>query len=344
VTAAPTGGTQSIAIVDAYDDPFAGPDLAYFSAQFGLNFNPDLLQVVYENGTVPPTDLTGGWEIEESLDIEYSHAMAPNATIYLVEAQSNYYSDLLTAVEIANNLVRCGKTEQDPNTYVVGTCPTSSTGKGEVSMSWGGAEFSGETSDDSTFSQTGVVYFASAGDGPGTFWPCTSPDVVCVGGTTVRRSPETGNFISEAAWNDTGGGDSAYETIPSYQSSVSSIVGSWRGVPDVSSDANPITGVWVWDSFGYALDIYEEPSNSAGWYVVGGTSAGSPLWAGIVNHAGGFSATSTAELTKLYSHLGTSSDFRDVQSAFCGPYQGYTSVVGYDFCTGIGSDQGYTGK
>jgi kumamolisin len=344
VSTDPTGGSKSIAIVDAYDDPMAGPDLAYFSAQFGLPFNPGQLQVVYENGVVPPTDLTGGWELEESLDIEMAHAMAPNATIYLVETASNYDSDLLTGVEIASNLVRCGNTEQNLETYAVGTCPTSSTGTGEVSMSWGGTEYSTETDYDTDFKTTGVVYFASAGDAPGTEWPCVSPNVVCVGGTTIRRDPSTGAFIDEDAWNETGGGLSLYEKTPSYQSSISSIVGTARGVPDVSLDANPLTGAWIWDSFGFVLDPYEEPVNSAGWYIVGGTSLGTPTWAGIVNHAGAFEAGTNAELTVMYKNMATSADYRDITYGFCGPYQGYAPATGWDFCTGIGSDQGYKGK
>jgi kumamolisin len=344
VTTPPTGGSRSIAIVDAFDDPFAGPDLAYFSSQFGLPFDPAQLQVVYEDGIEPTVDTTGGWELEESLDVQYSHAMAPSATIYLVEAQSNSLADLLTSVEIASNLVRCGATEQNLTTLEVGTCPTSSTGKGEVSMSWGGGEFSSETSYDSVFTTAGVVYFASAGDSPGTIWPSTSPNVVAAGGTTIRRSPSTGNFIDEAAWDSAGGGDSLYEARPSYQSSISSIVGSARGVPDISLDSNPITGVWVWDSFGYALSVYDEALANAGWFIVGGTSVASPNWAGIVNRAGAFAATSNAELTTIYKNLGVAADFRDITLGYCGPYDGYAAITGWDPCTGVGSDQGYSGK
>ena len=159
-TNTPSGGSQTIAIVDAYDDPNAAADLAAFSAQFGLaapNFH-----VVYASGPEPPIDPTGGWEIEESLDIEYAHAMAPNAILYLVEANSNYDSDLYPAVLVASNLVMCGKT----------TCHGPSKGRGEVSMSWGGAEFSSETSLDAFFTSPGVVYFAAAGDAPGVIYPC----------------------------------------------------------------------------------------------------------------------------------------------------------------------------
>ncbi len=347
VTTPPTGGSKAIAIVDAYDDPFLGPDLAYFSSQFGLSFDPAQFQVYYEDGSVPGVDSTGGWEIEESLDVEAAHAMAPSATIYLVEAQSNSYADLLTSVEIASNLVRCGQTEQNLSTLTVGTCPTTSTGTGEVSMSWGGSEFSVETSYDSYFTTTGVVYVAAAGDNPGTDWPCTSPNAVCAGGTTIRRNPSTGSFISEASWDLAGGGDSLYEAIPSYQSSISSIVGTARGVPDVSSDSNPVTGLWVYDSFGYALSGGEGAVDE-GWYIVGGTSAATPTWAGVVNNAAtrgsSFAASTNAELTKMYTNKAVTTDFHDITLGYCGPYVGYAAASGWDPCAGIGSIYGYTGK
>ena len=143
-----------------------------------------------------------------TLDIEYAHAMAPNATLYLVEANSNYYSDLLPAVQVASNLVACGQTT---------TCPANSRGRGEVSMSWGGGEFPQETSLDSYFTGSGVVYFASAGDSAGVIYPCASPNVVCAGGTSTARNQNTGNLIGEIAWSDAGGGVSLYEPIPGYQ-------------------------------------------------------------------------------------------------------------------------------
>jgi hypothetical protein len=109
-TNTPNGGSQTIAIVDAFDDPRAALDLAKFSSQFGLPFDASKFKVVYAQGTQPPTDPTGGWEVEESLDIEYAHAMAPNAMLYLVEANSNYDTDLYGAVLVATNLIRCGQT------------------------------------------------------------------------------------------------------------------------------------------------------------------------------------------------------------------------------------------
>jgi len=122
--------------------------------------------VVYAGGSAPPVDPTGGWELEEALDIEYAHAMAPHARLYLVEAASNYDSDLFAAIQVANNLVVCGRTS---------SCPLGSRGRGEVSMSWGGGEFPQEASLDGYFTAPGVVYFAAAGDYPGVIYPCASP-------------------------------------------------------------------------------------------------------------------------------------------------------------------------
>jgi len=330
----PSGGSKSIAIVDAYDDPWAGPDLAYFSAQFGLPFKPSQLQVVYASGSQPPIDITGGWEVEESLDIEYAHAMAPSARIYLVEADSNYFADLQTAVTVATNLVQCGQTT---------TC-VSITGAGEVSMSWGGGEFSTETSYDSSFTMTNVVFFASSGDFPGTSWPCTSVNVVCVGGTSTRRNASLA-FLGQSTWTEGGGGVSPYEPKPSYQTGVTG-TGTKRSVPDLSFDANPDTGVWVWDS-----NYFEEAGG--GWFLVGGTSLSSPSLAGIVNNAAGrsggsFAANSAAELTKIYTNRAVTADFAHPSfGGFCGSYEGSTATTtlgSWDPCTGIGYPKGYAGK
>ncbi|MGA2602244.1 MAG: hypothetical protein ABSH09_35200, partial [Bryobacteraceae bacterium] len=308
VSTNPSGGSKAIAIVDAYDDPNAYADLQFFSTQFGLTpITPATFQVVYAppggsppgsctgSATQPPSAMNTGWDVEESLDIEWSHAMAPGATIYLVEAQSSSNSDLFCAVSVASTLV-------------------SAAGGGEVSMSWGGGEFPSETTYDAVFTTPKVVYFASSGDNPGVYYPSASPNVVSVGGTSVSYDANNGAFIGENTWQSSGGGASAYESRPSYQASVSFIVGSQRGVPDVSSDGNPYTGVWVWDSL-------EGPY----WYTVGGTSVSSPTWAGIVNTAGTFAASSNAELSKLYADLSGGLGFgylTDIVLGDCGPYVG----------------------
>jgi kumamolisin len=309
VTVNNAGGAKMIAIVDAYDAPNAASDLATFSTQFGLpaaNF-----QTVYASGSKPPYD--SGWEMEESLDVQWAHAMAPQAKIVLVEAASNSFSDLMVAEDVASKMVNAA-------------------GGGEVSNSWGASEFSGETGYDSHFVKASVVFVASTGDSPGTSWPGTSPNVVAAGGTTVRRNPSTGMYLSEFPWDSAGSGFSSVEARPSYQAGIAAIVGNTRGVPDLSFDSNPITGVWVLDTDG------------GGWFIVGGTSVASPALAGIINLAGGFATSTNAELTTMYGNLGVATVFRDITSGFCGPYAGYSGVKGWDPCTGLGVDKGKKGK
>jgi subtilase family serine protease len=251
--------------------------------------------------------------LEESLDVQWAHAMAPNAKIVLVEAASNSLTDLLIAEDVASQMVNAA-------------------GGGEVSNSWGASEFSGETGYDSHFVKANVVFFASSGDSPGTSWPGVSPDVVSAGGTTVRRNPSSGSYLSEYPWDSAGGGRSSLEGRPSYQSGISTIVGSARGVPDLSFDSNPITGVWVRDT------------NGGGWYIVGGTSVASPSLAGIINSAGSFHTSTNDELTMIYGNIAITTDFRDITTGYCGPYAGYSGVKGWDFCTGVGVVKGKVGK
>ena len=313
-----SGGTQVIAIVDAYDYPTAENDLNVFSLQFGLppcTTANGCFKKVFANGSKPRANC--GWAQEASLDIEWAHAMAPGADIILVEAKSNSFSDLFQAVDVASKLV------------------TSDGSLGEVSMSWGGSEFSSETGYDSHFTTAGVVYFAASGDTGGkTIYPGVSPNVVSAGGTTLHREAN-GNFLSETGWSGSGGGKSLYENRPSYQDgvSVSSIVGAKRGVPDFSFDADPNSGVSVYDS--------TLCQGVSGWLVFGGTSVASPALAGIVNLAGHFYASSNTELTTIYSDMSNSSDFRDITSGTAGSFN---ATTGWDFVTGVGSNQGTNGK
>jgi subtilase family serine protease len=328
-TNTPSGGSGAIALVDAFDYPTAAADLEYFSAQFGLPFSSGGFQVVYAQGSVPPVDPTGSWELEEALDIEYSHAMAPNAKLYLVEANSNAFSDLFQAVIVAGNLVNCGRTT---------SCPAHSRRTGEVSMSWGGSEFATETEYDSLFQAPGVVYVGSAGDDPGVLYPCVSPNVVCAGGTSVARSPVNGNLIAEIAWSDAGGGISAYEPSPGYQATdpqVAYQLDGARGVPDISADANPNTGAWLWTS--YPL------GGETGWFIVGGTSLAAPALAGIINASGNFARSSSAELYNLYS-LNPHFAFNDITYGACGFYSGTFSAQGWDLGTGFGSPRNLSGR
>ena len=307
-TSLPTGGSGVIVIVDAYDYPSAAADLATFSTTFGLpqaNFT-----VQYASGRKPSNGCRSGWQGEEALDIEWAHAMAPNAQIVLMEASSASNTALYQAVTAANSYIAAHG------------------GKGEVSMSWGGSETSGETSSDHYFTQSGVVYFASSGDSPGVIYPSSSVNVVSAGGTQVNRSG--GNYTNQTAWSSGGGGASKYESRPSFQNSIQSIVGTKRGTPDLSFDSSGGSPVAVYNSNCYR-----------GWLQVYGTSVASPSLAGIINAAGQFKSSSNAENTLIYSNMGYTAYFTDILSGSCGTH---SAATGWDFCTGVGVDKGLVGK
>lgn len=311
------GGANVIAIVDAFHYPTALNDFNVFSAQFGLpketSTDPlaptnKVFQVVYASGSKPRSNC--GWAQEAALDIEWAHAMAPSAKIVLVEAASNSFANLFGAVDVASTLA----------------------GAKEVSMSWGGSEFSTEASNDFHFTQTsGVVFFASSGDTGGTtIYPSASPYVVAAGGTSVQTNG-SGVFLSESGWSGSGGGPSIYESRPPYQSTIFNIVGPARGIPDISSDSDPNTGVSVFDS--------TRCQGLGGWLVFGGTSVASPCLAGMTNLAGHFYLNSTTELTNVYAGLG-GPNYRDITSGSAGSF---SCTTGWDFVTGVGTPQGTGG-
>jgi len=319
VTTLPTGGSKAVYLVDAYDDPTAANDLGVYSAQFGLPaITGSNFQVVYAGGSKPPQDSTGGWELEESLDIEMAHAMAPNATVVLVEAQSNSTKDLLAAEKVAATMAAAG-------------------GGGEISNSWGESEFTGEGKYEKDFVSANTVFFASTGDSAGTIFPSVLQNVVGAGGTSINRNFSTHDFVSQTTWTSGGGGSSSGIKIPKYQKPVKAVVGTMRGVPDFSFDANPSTGVVIYDTTPYNGTVEN-------WTVVGGTSVASPALAASVNAAGSFAASTKAELTLVYKGYTNASNWTDITSGNCGNNGGATALVGYDFCTGIGVPNGYGGK
>jgi hypothetical protein len=338
------GSGQTIAIVDAYNDPNILGDLNVFDQAYALA--PGSSQTLYQhygaaasfvtvynqNGQVinpsntsVPVDSTGGWEVEESLDVEWAHAIAPSAKIDLIvvgsagEAGGPTLTDLFTGARAAAGL---------PGVSVVSMSWTAAGSNGAPS------EFSGETSYDSYFTtpsgHQGVTFLGATGDqgAPGGY-PAYSPNVVAVGGTTLQLNASDA-IQSEAAWSGSGGGISPYEAEPAYQQGVQST--GHRTVPDVAFDADPNTGVAVYDSF-----------NASGWEQIGGTSLATPCWAGLIaiaNQGRGLqglatlnsSTNPTQTLTALYSL--PSSDFHDITSGSNGTY---SAGAGYDLVTGLGS-------
>jgi Subtilase family len=332
-----TGAGQTIAIIDAYSQPDLRPttdpnytnlsinsDLYDFDQLFGLPDPPSFIKLNENGGTTLPTAYDPNWAIEQSLDVEWVHAIAPLANIVLVEASTSNEADLFTAaVNTARNL---------PGVDV-------------VSMSFGEGEFAGETAYDSLFTtpanHQGITFMASTGDGGAaeTSYPGFSPNVVAVGGTAITTGDTLSDYGTETVWNDqygaTGGGVSFYEPKPSYQSAVTQSATN-RTVPDVSFDAAVTTGVYVLDT--------SQPGGG-GYYEVGGTSLATPCWGGLIaiadqaraqiglNSLDGPSQT----LPRLYQL--SSSDYHDVlagQNAF-NSYFGYSAGPGYDLDTGRGT-------
>ncbi len=303
-TSSTAGTGQTIAIVDAYDDPTAESDLGVFSSTFGLpactTSNGCFKKVNQTGGTSYPRK-NSGWALEISLDVQWAHAIAPGAKILLVEASTNSFTNLLSAEDYA------------------------SAHANYVSNSWGGGEFSGETAYDSHFSRAGVSFFASAGDsGLPAQYPSASPNLISVGGTTLNFSG--GTFTSETGWSRGGGGCSAYETANLAQSSFSQYgqvnCGGTRATPDVSLDADPASGVSVYDTTSY--------NGQSGWFVVGGTSVSSPMWAARSADSG-----QVVNASYVYANNIT---FRDITSG----NNGAPCLSGYDLCTGRGSWTGTT--
>lgn len=303
-----TGKGQTIAIIDAYGSPTITNDLAVFCNQFGLP-SADLT-IAYPGGKTEKTSV--GWALETSLDVEWAHAIAPEAKILLVVARSASISDLITAIDYAT-----------------------SQGVQVVSNSWGGSEFSSEASYESHFQHSGTVYVASSGDnGAGVQWPAASPNVLAVGGTTLTLDSNN-NYRSESGWAGSGGGLSAYMSMPSYQSNWSTIVGSRRGVPDVAFNADPNTGVAVYYS--------TKHNGQSGWFEVGGTSFSAPAWAAIIALAdqGRTSPLNGIDtITNLYNLAGTTRDYIKNYNDITQGSNGYHAQAGYDLVTGIGSLKG----
>ncbi len=300
------GSGQTIAIVDAYHDPYIAQDLQNFDRQFGLPAPPSFRQYYYGSAN----NINDGWSFETALDVEWAHAIAPKANILLIEAASSSGQDMYTAV----NWVR------------------QQAGVSVVSMSWGAPEWSGETGADGYLrtpsGHNGITFVASAGDQGGQrLFPAMSPNVVAVGGT-VLSADGSGNYQRESAWSAGGGGVSNYEGEPGFQRSVQSY--GRRSGPDVAYNAG--TGVYV---------AWTKPSSrQQGWYSATGTSAGAPQWAAIIAIADQIRVAAgehtldgaSQTLYGLYNSAMTG-DFHDITSGS----NGYAARSGYDLATGRGT-------
>jgi subtilase family serine protease len=294
------GGHGTIAIIGAYNDSLIESDLNDFSAQFNLPLCTTKNGCFEKHVMSKTAKDDSGWDMETTLDVEWAHAIAPRAKILLVEATTPSGANFLKAID-----------------YAVKRKDVVS-----VSMSWGGAEFPEEVSLDSHFAKSSAIFFASSGDnGTGASWPASSPYVIGVGGTSLSFNTN-GTLKKETAWGGSGGGVSAYEKQPPYQSDYSiPKAGGMRAIPDVSYDADPASGFPI--------------IRSGTWRTVGGTSAGAPQWAAIATLGTNISNS------RFYADKAGSNNtkyFRDIVSGTNGSC-GYIcdARTHYDYITGLGS-------
>ena len=324
------GAGQTIAIVDAVGNAAANgssiaTDLNAFSSYYGLpqcnSANPCLQPII--SMSTNPTKIAG-WEIETALDIQWAHAIAPAATIVLVQAASDSASDLFAAVKRAQAIP----------------------GVVAISMSWGALEFASETQYDSLFSSApGIAYFAATGDNgdkanfQSTMYPAASPYVTAVGGTTITSLNAP---VSEIAWTHGGGGYSKYELQPLFQSAFLNATNDptlllnqgHRSLPDVSYNAGTPVGIVV----------------NGTWQAVAGTSAAAPQWAAIAARVAHYLQTQGTSLPAQLAVVGSfnsvlyqvklNSAFQDIvsgnNSAGNLPCGVCSATTGYDDLTGLG--------
>ena len=298
-------GTPTIAVVDATDDPNIESDLAAFDQQFGLpactTANGCFRKVDQNGGTSYPSGTS--WHLEIALDVEMAHAICQSCKIILVEAATASMANL-------------GKAENEAVAL----------GANVVSNSYGGGEFSGESSYDTAYyKHPGVAITVSSGDsGYGVEYPAASQYVTAVGGTTLTLNAD-GTYKSEAAWSGSGSGCSAYEMKPAWQTDTGC---TNRTVADVSADADPNSGAAIYDSVG--------ATNGKAWFQVGGTSLSAPLVGAVYALTGAATTFGSAP----YASPTLLNDVVAGSNGTCSTAYLCTSGAGYDGPTGLGTPHG----
>jgi subtilase family serine protease len=308
------GGGQTVAIVDAYDNPNAEADLAVYRSRFGLapcTTANGCFRKVNQRGQAGPYPAGNvGWGQEIALDLDMVSAVCPACHVLLVESDSNQFSDLATAVDTAAAM-----------------------GANAISNSYGANEFSSEATLQSHYNHPGVAITVSSGDnGYGVEFPAASAYVTAVGGTRLSRATTTRGW-TESAWTGAGSGCSSYIAKPSWQTDTGC---ARRSVADVSAVADPSTGVAVYDSYG--------SSGGANWFVFGGTSVAAPIIAAVYAVAGNAGSLTYASFP--YAHASSLWDITSGSNGRCGKGRNTaalylcTARIGYDGPTGMGTPSG----
>ena len=306
--------TVTVAVVDAYDDPNLESDLGVYRSTYGLpacTTANGCFKKVGQNGTASLPKTNASWGQETSLDVDMVSANCPSCHILVVEANSASFANLSAGVNTAANL-----------------------GAVAISNSYGGAESAGESAYASAYNHPGIAVTASSGDsGYGAQSPASYGTVVAVGGTSLSVSGSGSgpySYGSETAWSGAGSGCSAYETQPTWQTGTAAAAAcSKRVIADVSYDADPNTGVAVYDTFAYR--------GQSGWLVFGGTSVASPAIASIYARGGNLAGVPTAY---TYGHASSLHDVVGGSNGTCSATYLCNAVAGYDGPTGLGSPNG----
>ncbi|MCQ4079046.1 S53 family peptidase [Streptomyces sp. RB6PN25] len=349
-----TGKGRTIVIVDSFGSPTIQNDLHVFDKQWGL---PDTNVDVVKWGSVPPfnpgdSDMSG-WAGETTLDVEYAHAIAPDARIVLVETG-------VSETEGTQGFPEMMDAEKAMIDHGVGDVISQSFGATENTFPGSAqGDYSSLTSLRYAFkdaAEHGVTVLGASGDNGATdaeldgttlypyrvnSWPSSDPLVTSVGGSQLLLDDQGNRLSPDKVWNDGygagGGGVSAVFPRPSYQSGVSSVVGSHRGTPDISMSAAVDGAAWTYSSY--------DPSQT-GWGLVGGTSEATPIFSGVValadqlaGHRLGLINPALYTLARLPSRVSGLVDIDSGNNSF-GGVTGYTAGPGYDLASGLGTVNG----
>lgn len=298
------GAGQTVAIVDAYDDPTAEADLGVYRSTYGLaacTTANGCFKKVGQTGTSKLPRVNTGWAQEISLDLDMVSAACPGCHILLVEGSSASFANLAAAVNTA----------------------AATAGVVAISNSYGG----GDQAELSAYNHPGIAITASTGDaGYGVQSPASFPHVIAVGGTSLNRN---GGLFTESAWSGAGSGCSTVNAKPSWQTSATSCGG--KANADVSAVADPNTGVAVYDS--------TANQGVKGWLVFGGTSASSPI-IGSAYALGGNLAGYPAQYT--WAHTSGLTDVTSGSNGSCPTSVWCNAGTGWDGPTGLGTPKGLT--
>lgn len=314
----------TIAIVVAYTYPNLLNDLNIYWTN-NINYGPDSIPPKVNIYTTPGATQNVGWGQEECLDVQLVCTVNPNANIWVVEAKTANISDMIVAVNYATQVIKADV----------------------VSMSWGNTDSIYNNAYNTSFSNPSVTYCAATGDNNSVCWPAVQSNCLAVGGTSLLWTPNSSSVQrTEYTWNGAGCGYSRTIPQPSYQKLVSTIAHIYRVVPDISLIANPVTSVYT---------VYD-----GSWFSVGGTSVSTPIMAGIISIANQqrFNQNKSA-LTSVFPNANNiqnylyntilssptkyKNDFNDVVigtgigSTSSSGLTTYTSKIGFDITTGLGS-------